>query len=54
MYLFLSIIIAVIGIIMVFKPQLYFDITESWKSRARSDPLTFTFSVRGWAASYVC
>lgn len=47
MYIFLSIIIVVIGIIMFFKPKLVFDITESWKSYTSSTPSNlYLFSTR--------
>ncbi len=32
MYVFWSVILAAIGVIMIFNPKLFFDFTESWKS----------------------
>ncbi len=41
MYVFLSVILAAIGVIMIFNPKLFFDFTESWKSCTGSDPSDF-------------
>jgi hypothetical protein len=38
MYIALSIIIAIIGITMILKPGLIYDITESWKTYTDSEP----------------
>ena len=38
MYIALSIIIAVLGFTMILKPELIYDITESWKSYTDSEP----------------
>ena len=38
MYIALSIIIAIIGITMILKPGLIYDITESWKTYPDSEP----------------
>lgn len=47
MYIFLSIILVIMGAIMILKPRLFFDITESWKNYASSDPSDlYLFSTR--------
>ncbi len=38
MYVFLSGILAAVGLIMAAKPKLFFDITEGWKSNAEREP----------------
>ena len=38
MYIFLSIILVIVGAVMVLKPRLIFDITESWKNSVSVDP----------------
>lgn len=47
MYIALSIVIAIIGIIMFLNPELVYDITESWKNYADSEPSElYLFSTR--------
>ena len=38
LYIFLGIIIAVIGVIMLVNPKLFYDITQSWKHNGSTEP----------------
>lgn len=38
MYILLAVIIAVVGVIMIVKPKLIYEITESWKNYSGSEP----------------
>ena len=38
MYLIIGIIFLVFGIVLLLKPRLFYDITESWKSNVTGDP----------------
>lgn len=47
MYIILSVILAVIGIVMVWKPKSIYDLTESWKSSTGGEPSDlYLFSTR--------
>ena len=47
MYILLSLLLVGLGIIMLLKPRLFFDITESWKSHTSSEPSKmYLFSTR--------
>ena len=37
MYLIIGIIFLVFGIVLLLKPRLFYDITESWKSNVTGD-----------------
>ena len=41
MYVFLSVLLAVLGLVMVFKPDLVYSVTESWKHNGSNDPSDF-------------
>lgn len=48
MYVILAIVIIVVGMIMIFNPRLFFDMTEGWKSRGGSEPSDwYIFLTRG-------
>lgn len=38
MYIFLAVIIAVVGVIMIVKPKFIYEITESWKNNSGGEP----------------
>ena len=38
MYIILSILFLAVGAMMVFSPQTWFDITQSWKSYSAAEP----------------
>lgn len=38
MYIILTIIIAIVGIFMILKPEIIYDITESWKNNRSGEP----------------
>lgn len=38
MYIILTIIIAIVGIFMILKPEVIYDITESWKNNRSGEP----------------
>ncbi len=38
MYMFLSLMFIVIGVIMFFKPDIFYQLTESWKSDTYGEP----------------
>lgn len=38
MYILLAVIIAVVGVVMIVKPKLIYEITESWKNNSGSEP----------------
>lgn len=38
MYIILAIIIAVVGVVMIVKPEFIYELTESWKSYSESEP----------------
>lgn len=47
MYLILGIILAIIGIIMLANPKLFYDITQGWKNNSSTEPSElFIFSTR--------
>ena len=47
MYLIIGIIFLVFGIVLLLKPRLFYDITESWKSNVTGDPSDlYIFSTR--------
>lgn len=41
MYVFLGIVIAVVGAVMLIKPQAFYRLTESWKSGTAGEPSDF-------------
>lgn len=41
MYILLSILLAICGIMMICKPRLIYDLTESWKHDGTSEPSDF-------------
>lgn len=47
MYFFIGIVFILCGIMLVVKPRLFFDITESWKHASSSEPTElYIFSTR--------
>ena len=38
MYIFFFFFLVIVGAVMVLKPRLFFDITESWKNSVNGDP----------------
>lgn len=38
MYIFLGIVMAILGLVMLIKPQLVYMFTESWKSNTPGEP----------------
>ena len=42
MYVFLSVLLAVLGLVMVFKSDLVYSVTESWKHNGSKTLRTFT------------
>lgn len=38
MYFILSIILIAVGIIMLIRPKIFFELTENWKSETSSEP----------------
>ena len=47
MYLIVGINFLVFGIVLLLKPRLFYDITESWKSNVTGDPSDlYIFSTR--------
>ena len=55
MYYILSILLIVMGALLITAPQLWYELTESWKSQAPSEPSGwFLFSTRfGGAVSFL-
>ena len=54
MYIVLSIIFVIIGVIMIIKPEVVFDVTESWKSYSSSEPSKlYLFSTRFGGAMFL-
>ena len=41
MYVFLSVILALLGILMLFKPLIVYNLLESWKNNGSSEPSKF-------------
>ena len=47
MYIVLGIVLAIVGIIMLVNPKLFYDITEGWKNNSSAEPSElFIFSTR--------
>lgn len=38
LYILLSILLTIVGIVMIFNPQLVYEITQSWKNSGNSEP----------------
>ena len=38
MYIILGILVAIIGIVMLVNPKLFYDMTQSWKSDGATEP----------------
>ncbi len=49
MYTLLSIILVALEMIMILKPEFFYEITESWENHTGGTPSICTFFVRGWA-----
>lgn len=41
MYIVLGIIVAIVGLVMLLKPQAVYQLTESWKSNTPGEPSDF-------------
>lgn len=41
MYIVLGIIVAIVGLVMLIKPQAVYTLTESWKSNTTGEPSDF-------------
>lgn len=41
MYILLGIILVIIGLVMLIKPEIVFEITESWKHSSDTEPSDF-------------
>lgn len=47
MYLILGIVLLALGLLMVLRPQVFFELTESWKSSSAGEPSKlYLFSTR--------
>ena len=47
MYILLSLLLVGLGIVMILKPKLFFDVTEGWKSHVNDEPSKlYLFSTR--------
>ena len=49
MYTLLSIILVALEMIMILKPEFFYEITENWENHTGGTPSICTFLVRGWA-----
>ena len=54
MYIALSIVVLLIGILIVLKPKIVYNLTQKWRSANNSEPSAlYIFVIRFWGVLFV-